>query len=171
MPCTCNNTNTCGHCVSCASTTCVQPVVLTPLTRCGDAIEYCTDGCVDTQNCECVLYKGPHLGTLDLHDGDTLCKALTAIDYVLNNIMIGTVNFPNFVYSVPCMTNEENNITLTAFTKDGVAQITGPVQYPNAQSLLAFLQTTDLRWEFDAPNQFHISSNHTWTMTISCSTV
>lgn len=189
---TCNcNQSTCTTCSTCTtqvtcpttcapvtctpSTSCTTPVctpcgttsVATPMSIC-TVVEPCTEGCEETLSCACVIYRGPTLGTLGILDGDPLCLVLQNLNTVLSDIIMATPNIPNYILPVRCLTSELLPVTITTLTKDGVSQISGSVQYPNAASALSFLQTVDAAWTFTAPNVFSIHSANTWVLAMGC---
>ncbi len=159
----CNTPCTPSACDPCASTQ-----AATPLTLCSPPPEYCSDGCVDTLNCNCVIYRGPHLGALNLLDGDTLCMALANINSTLTALIAGVTDISNFMYTVRCASTGETDVSLSALTKNGVSQISNSVQFANGMSALAYLQTIDPNWMFTAPNIYSIQSPDVWTMTMGC---
>lgn len=185
--CTCQQT-TCRTCnpwynptscapVPCATSTCTTPSctpcgtvsVATPMNICTD-VDRCTEGCEETLSCACVIYRGPTLGTLGILDGDPLCLALQNLDVLLKDIIMATANIPTYSFPVRCLASEFLPVTIITLKKDGVSQISGSVQYPNAASALAFLQTTDAAWTFTAPNIFSIHSASVWELYMACPT-
>ena len=172
VTCGSSTTTSCAKCSTpctpSACDPCASNVVATPLVFCDPPPEYCTDGCVDTQGCNCVIYRGPHLGALNLLDGDTLCMALANLNATLTALIGGATDVPNFVYTVRCALTGESDLSLTSLTKNGVSQISSSVQFANGLSAWAYLQTIDTNWVFTAPNVFSIQSPDTWTMTMGC---
>lgn len=172
---TCAPTTTCATNTTCVPTTCTTPVctpcgtvsVATPMSICTD-IAPCSEGCEDTITCDCVIYRGATLGTLGILDGDTICAAFRSLDAVLKDIIMATPDIPTYILPVRCLTSEFLPISINTLTKDGVSQISGSVQYPNAASALSFLQTTDAAWTFTAPNVFSIHSANVWVLSMGC---
>lgn len=181
MSCSCNRTACpvcypvlpCTPCVtptSCTTPTCTPCgtfTVSTPLSICVDVVP-CSEGCEDTISCECVIYKGDPLGALGIVEGDTLCLALSNLNGLLHDLIMIATDIPNFSFPVRCMASDMLPISLNVLTRNGISQISGPVQYPNAQSALAFLQTVDAAWLFESPNIFNIRSSAVWTLDMGC---
>lgn len=176
MPCNCGHVTVpsptpCSRCNTVCSVPECNPCppipAATPMVQC-EAPEYCSEGCVETLKCDCVVYNGLPLTTIGIAQGDSLCRALSNINAILAQLVMGVTTVPNYVYEVRCLANQNNPISLVTLTKNGVSQIVGPTQYSNAASALAFLQTVDPAWTFTAPNKFSIHSAHTWVLGMSC---
>lgn len=129
---------------------------------------WCTDGCVDTTLPECTIYKGAHLGTINIQNGQSLAVALANINNLLRDLAKESTTVPSFSYSVLCSESEDTVLSLQTFKKNGLSQIVGSIQFPNSFSLLAHLRTVDVNWQFTAPNVFSIVSTHNWELAISC---
>lgn len=171
--CGCTTTN--SNVVGCATVSCSTPVcdpcgsvsVATPMSICTN-VNPCSGGCEDALSCECVIYRGPSLGTIAIQDGDPVCLALQNLNTVLHDIIMATPSIPTYTLPVRCLTSEFLPVSITTLTKNGVSQISTSVQYPNAASALAFLQTIDANWTFVAPNVFSIHSADIWTLAMLC---
>ena len=160
---TCSSSGTTSGCDPCPS------IVSTPLVLCSPTPGYCTEGCADSLATNCVIYRGPHLGALNLLDGDSVTQALANLNSTLTALIGGSTTVPNFIYRNRCALTEETDVTLITLTKNGVSQLTSSVQFNNGQGVLAYLQTIDPAWVFTAPNIFSIQSPDIWTMSMGCS--
>jgi hypothetical protein len=175
MSCSCHKL-TCSTCNPCAtSTTCTTPTctpcgtvsVATPMSICVE-VSPCTEGCEESISSDCVIYKGDTLGALGIVDGDSLTTLLGNLNTLLTSLILAEEDIPTYTLPVRCLASEYVPVTITALTKNGTSQILGSVQYPNAASALAFLQTTDAGWLFTAPNIFYIRSTDVWALSMAC---
>lgn len=159
----CNNS-----CLPSSCNPCSDVPVATPMTLCDPPGAWCTDGCVDTTKPECVIYRGPHLGGLDIQDGQPLSVALANINRMLVNLAKESSAVPSFTFTVVCSNSEDNILSLTLLKKDGLSQIVNSIQFNNAFALLDHLQVIDPNWTFTAPNVFSLVSTSTWEMEVGC---
>lgn len=146
---------------------CAKIAALTPMAQCED-VNYCTEGCEETANCSCVIYKGNPLSTLNVVDTDDLCSILTKIDQLFRAILINTANIPKYYYQVSCLTMPSQQVIINSVKKNGVQQISSPTLYPNAISALTYLHTLDPLFTFTSPNTFSTTGTDNWELNITC---
>ena len=127
----------------------------------------CNDGCEDTLPANCLIYKGADLSTLDVTDGETLATALTKINAIIRDLILGEP-LATFNYRLRCLTSVSNPVRLISIKKNGLQQLIAPVTYPNAATATAYLQTMDPLWTFTAPNLFSTAGPDEWEIQMAC---
>lgn len=117
-------------------------------------------------SCQCVIYKGVGLQTLDVQDGDTLCSVLEKLNAIVRTLALSQP-VPTFVHRT-CVTTATQAVTATVIRRNGVTQIASATTYPNVATLLAFLATLEPTWVMDSSYKLLNYSADVWEITTTC---
>jgi len=126
----------------------------------------CNNGCEETLPCECVIYKGRVLTTLDVIDGESLCSILGKIDTLVFKIKNNNT-FNSFTYRLPCVTSLTSNLNVFSIKKNGSVILATPTSY-TVSGFLTYLQTLDPAFTLFNTNTYQINSSDFWEMSIDC---
>jgi hypothetical protein len=168
----CNNCNT----TPCAPKPkpcdpCVVALSMAPMVRCDDPVG-CSDGCEQTMPCDCLIYKGAILPTLDVIDGDNLCSVITKLNTLVRALQEGSDTLLQ-TYRFPCIV-DTSPVYVSSLKKDGVAIISVQTTFATPAAFLTYLQAQPGGGGFaynSVTKSYTLTSINKWEITLSCTLV
>ena len=147
---------------------CATMLSMAPMVRCDDPVG-CDDGCEETLPCNCVIYKGDILPSLDVIDGDDLCSVIVKLNSLVRALQEGSDTLLQ-TFRFPCIV-DTSPVYVSALKKDGTSIISTVTTFATPAALLTYLQAQVGGGGFayvSAGKKFTITSIGRWELKLSC---